>query len=87
MKRQGLVKTSEDRVDFVCSVPMRAGNLALIFLLAFNQRVADSKYLILKASSLFVTATARCLPLEGTAILRDDTHFITVKAANSLAAD
>ena len=86
MKRRGPVTTSRDRVDSVRRVARRAGNLALLFLLAFSQRVADSGHSMLEASSLFATATARCLPLGSPPVLRDATHFITVEAANSLAA-
>ena len=86
MKRRGPVTTSGDRVDSVRRVARRAGSLALLFLLAFGQRVADGSYSILKASSLSATATARCLPLGRPAVLQDVTHFITLEAANSLAA-
>ena len=86
MKRRGTVTTSKDRVSSVRRVARRAGSLALLFLLAFGQRVADSKYSILETSSLYAIATARCLPLGSLAVLGDVTQFITLKAANSLAA-
>ena len=85
MKRRGPLTTTGDRDDSVRRVARSASNLTL-FLLAFRQRIADSRYSILDASSLSATATARCLPLGGPAILRDVTHYITVKAANFLAA-
>ena len=86
MKRRGLVTTSGDRVDSVGRVARRACSLALLYLLAIGQRVADCRYSILEASCLSANATAKCLPLGGPAVLRDVTRFITVEAGNSLAA-